>query len=185
MFLFVGLGNDSNKYLNTRHNIGFKALDKIINEYSIKYEKTKFQSHLYTGIINTKKTILIKPTTMMNLSGIAVSKTKKYYKIPNNNIIIFHDDLDIEVGKIKIKYGGGSGGHNGIRSLDQYIGNDYFRLRIGIGHPGNKDLVEGYVLTNFKEQEKQIIDKLLINISENISLIMNQKKDKFLSKLNI
>ena len=183
MFLLVGLGNDSNKYLNTRHNVGFKIIDEIIDKYSISLEKKKFRSHIFIGTIDNKKIILIKPSTMMNLSGIAILEASHYYKIPNKKIVVFHDDLDLEVGKIKIKNGGSSGGHNGIKSLDQHIGNDYFRIRIGIGHPGSKNLVESYVLSNFKIEEKQIINKLLITISDNINLIINKNNDKFLAKV--
>ncbi len=175
MFLLVGLGNNEHKYFHTRHNIGFSAIDEIIESHSVKYEKKKFRSDLYSGNINKKKVILIKPSTMMNLSGIAVYEASKYYKIPNNKIIVFHDDLDIEIGKIKVKCGGGSGGHNGIKSLDQYIGKDYFRVRIGISHPGHKNLVEKYVLSSFKKEENLIIKKILHNISDNINLIMDKK----------
>ena len=185
MFLLVGLGNDQNNLLDSRHNIGFRVIDQLINHYNINTLKQKFHSYIAKGLLDNKKVILIKPKTMMNLSGFPVSEVVNFYKVSLDNIIVFHDDLDISLGEIKIKIGGGNAGHNGLKNIDSLIGKDYMRIRIGIGHPGSKDLVSNYVLGNFTKKENYVITSLIQNISKNINFILDRKKDVFLSKIRI
>ena len=181
MFLLAGLGNPDQKYQKNRHNVGFLFLDFF--DKDISYKK-KFKSLFAEQDINNHKFFLLKPLTFMNLSGEALADIKKFYKMDNNNIFIIHDDLDLEIGKIKVKNGGSNGGHNGLESISSKIGNDYNRIRVGIDHPGNKDLVEKYVLTDFKKKEFETINKSFLIIKNNIELLINKKFDEFNSKVN-
>ncbi len=149
MLLFVGLGNPTSDSENNRHNIGFKIIDSINKKFGLSKQKPKFKGLLTTGNINEKKVYAIKPLTFMNNSGICIRELIEYFKIDVENIIVFHDDLDVEFGKIKTKFGGSSAGHNGIASIDKFIGKDYSRVRIGIGKPKNNMDVADYVLQNF------------------------------------
>ena len=175
MLVLVGLGNPETKYSLNRHNVGFMIIDSIAQKYSFSPFKNKFQSHIIASQLNGKPVLLVKPQTFMNLSGQSVSHIKKFYKLQNKQIIVIHDDLDLNIGNIKTKIGGGSGGHNGIKSIDSHIGIDYIRLRIGIGHPGDKVLVNNYVLGDFNKEELITINNLINNISSNIELIINNK----------
>ena len=157
MFLICGLGNPGKKYFKTRHNIGFVLIEKLISNYNFVNVKKDKKKELYKGYIGKKKCILIKPLTFMNLSGSVVLETLNFYKIKNSNLYVIHDDLDLKTAKIKIKIGGGNGGHNGLESIDNYIGKKYNRIRIGIDHPGNKDLVTSYVLSKFSKIEEILI----------------------------
>ena len=157
MFLICGLGNPGKKYLKTRHNIGFVLIEKLISNYNFVNIKKDKKKELYKGYIGRQKCILIKPLTFMNLSGSIVLETLNFYKIKNSNLYVIHDDLDLKTAKIKIKIGGGNGGHNGLESIDNYIGKKYNRIRIGIDHPGNKDLVTSYVLSKFSKIEEILI----------------------------
>ena len=157
MFLICGLGNPGRKYLKTRHNIGFVLIEKLISNYNFVTVKKDKKKELYKGYIGRQKCILIKPLTFMNLSGSIVLETLNFYKIKNSNLYVIHDDLDLKTAKIKIKTGGGNGGHNGLESIDNYIGKKYNRIRIGIDHPGNKDLVTSYVLSKFSKIEEILI----------------------------
>ena len=154
MFLFVGLGNPTPNSENNRHNIGFKIIDAINSKFKLSKQKPKFKGLLTTGNINEKKVYAIKPLTFMNNSGICIRELIEYFKIEAENIIVFHDDLDIDFGKIKTKFGGSSAGHNGIESIDKFIGKDYSRVRIGIGKPNEKIGEEGNCETcpPFKKQ---------------------------------
>lgn len=147
--LLAGLGNPGEEYDNTRHNIGFEVIDAIAKHFEFPAFTTKFSSLTSSKIIGTYKITLLKPQTYMNLSGDAVSKAANFYKIIPNNIIIIHDDLDLELAKVKMKIAGGSGGHNGIKSIDQHIGVDYYRVRIGIGKPKFDKNVSSFVLSKF------------------------------------
>ena len=149
MKLFVGLGNPGKKYVNNRHNIGFMALDQIANDHSFSSWKSKFQGQLSDGKLGLEKVILLKPETFMNLSGQSVSETIKFYKIKTEDVVVFHDELDLSPSKLRVKISGGHAGHNGLRSIHQHIGPDYQRVRMGIGHPGHKDRVANYVLSDF------------------------------------
>ena len=184
MLLFVGLGNPTPNSENNRHNVGFKIIDSINKEFNLSKQKPKFKGLLTTGIINNKKIYAIKPLTFMNNSGICIRELIEYFKIEAQNIIVFHDDLDVEFGKIKAKFGGSNAGHNGIASIDKFIGKDYSRVRIGIGKPKNNIEVADYVLQNFDEDENISIEKISKNINDSISILVEKKLDLFSSTVN-
>ncbi len=184
MFLFVGLGNPTPNSENNRHNIGFKIIDAINSKFKLSKQKPKFKGLLTTGNINEKKVYAIKPLTFMNNSGICIRELIEYFKIEAENIIVFHDDLDIDFGKIKTKFGGSSAGHNGIESIDKFIGKDYSRVRIGIGKPNDKIAVSDYVLKDFDDDEKQQLETLKNNIIENLAILIDKKLDLFSSTIN-
>ncbi len=171
MFLLCGLGNPGLRYSNTRHNIGFKLADKIVNHFEFIKIKVDKNRELFSGKINKYKVLIIKPLTYMNLSGKVVKETVNFYKIQKNNVFVVHDDLDLQLAKTKIKKGGGNGGHNGLLSIDECLGKEYHRIRIGIDHPGDRNLVSNYVLDSFTLTEEKIIDKKLDKIKINIELI--------------
>ena len=184
MFLFVGLGNPTPNSEDNRHNIGFKIIDAINSKFKLSKQKPKFKGLLTTGSINEKKVYAIKPLTFMNNSGICIRELIEYFKIEAENIIVFHDDLDIDFGKIKTKFGGSSAGHNGIESIDKFIGKDYSRVRIGIGKPNDKIAVSDYVLKDFDDDEKQQLETLKNNITENLAILIDKKLDLFSSTVN-
>ena len=181
MFLLAGLGNPDQKYQNNRHNVGFALLDFLV---SAENYKKKFKGLLAEEEIDNQKTLLLKPMTYMNLSGESLFEIKKFYKLDNQNIFVIHDDLDLEIGKIKVKNGGSSSGHNGIESITEHIGNDFNRIRVGIGHPGEKNLVENYVLNDFKKEEVKLIKNSFASIKKNLQLVLSKKFDEFSSKVN-
>jgi len=183
MFLICGLGNPGINYSNTRHNIGFKLADKVISHFDTPKIKEDKSKELYSGKISGLKIFVLKPLTFMNLSGKPLLEIVNFYKIKKNNIFVIHDDLDLEIAKIKIKKGGGNGGHNGLASIDEYLGENYNRIRIGIGHPGHKDLVSSYVLNNFLKEEDDIIEKKLNKIIDYFDLIFSDIP-LFLTKIN-
>ena len=183
MLLFVGLGNPTPNSENNRHNIGFKIIDSINKEFKLSKQKPKFKGLLTTGNIASKKVYAIKPLTFMNNSGICIRELIEYFKIDSENVIVFHDDLDVELGKIKVKFGGSSAGHNGIASIDKFIGKDYSRVRIGIGKP-NKIKVNDFVLGDFNEEEKIKLDEIFTKIISSLELLIKKKLDLFSSKIN-
>ena len=184
MFLFVGLGNPTPNSENNRHNIGFKVIDAINRKFGLSKQKPKFKGLLTTGNINEKKIYAIKPLTFMNNSGICIRELIEYFKIDAQNVIVFHDDLDIDFGKIKTKFGGSSAGHNGIESIDKFIGKDYSRVRIGISKPKTKIAVTDYVLKDFDEDEKEELIKITNSIIESLSILLDKKLDLFSSTVN-
>ena len=184
MLLFVGLGNPTPDSENNRHNIGFKMIDSINKKFNLSKQKPKFKGLLTTGNIGDKKVYAIKPLTFMNNSGICIRELIEYFKIDAEDVVVFHDDLDIEFGKIKAKFGGSSAGHNGIASIDKFIGKEYSRVRIGIGKPKNDMEIADYVLQNFNEDESVGIEKTLNNITESISILVEKKLDLFSSTVN-
>mgnify|MGYP001419935451 FL=1 len=184
MFLFVGLGNPTPNSENNRHNIGFKIIDAINRKFNLSKQKPKFKGLLTTGNINEKKIYAIKPLTFMNNSGICIRELIEYFKIDAQNVIVFHDDLDIDFGKIKTKFGGSSAGHNGIESIDKFIGKDYSRVRIGISKPKTKIAVTDYVLKDFDEDEKEELKKITDSIIESLSILLDKKLDLFSSAVN-
>ena len=184
MFLFVGLGNPTPNSENNRHNIGFKIIDAINRKFSLSKQKPKFKGLLTTGNINEKKIYAIKPLTFMNNSGICIRELIEYFKIDAQNVIVFHDDLDIDFGKIKTKFGGSSAGHNGIESIDRFIGKDYSRVRIGIGKPKTEIDVTDHVLKDFDEDEKKELKKITNSIIESLSILLDKKLDLFSSAVN-
>ena len=184
MLLFVGLGNPTPNSENNRHNIGFKIIDAINQKFGLSKQKPKFKGLLTTGTISGKKVYAIKPLTFMNNSGVCIRELIEYFKIDAEDVIVFHDDLDVELGKIKTKFGGSSAGHNGIASIDKFIGKDYSRVRIGIGKPKNSVEVADYVLQNFDEDETAEIEKISKDITESLSILVEKKLDLFSSTVN-
>jgi len=182
MLLFVGLGNPTPDSENNRHNIGFKIIDAINKKFSLSKQKPKFKGLLTTGDINKKKVYAIKPLTFMNNSGICIRELIEYFKIDAENIIVFHDDLDINFGKIKAKFGGTSAGHNGIESIDKFIGKDYSRVRIGIGKPNSN--VTDYVLKDFEQEEILELKKITENIIGSLEILIDKKLELFSSTVN-
>ena len=184
MLLFVGLGNPTPNSENNRHNVGFKIIDSINKKFGLSKQKPKFKGLLTTGDINSQKVYAIKPLTFMNNSGICIRELIEYFKIEAENVIVFDDDLDIEFGKIKAKFSGSSAGHNGIASIDKFIGKDYSRVRIGIGKPKSNIEIEDYVLQNFEEDEIIGLEKVMDNIMNSISILVDKKLDLFSSTVN-
>ena len=181
MLLFSGLGNPGQKFKHNRHNIGFILIDEISDKCEF---KKKFKGLFGENQIGQIKSYFLKPMTFMNLSGESLLEIKQFFKLKNENIFIIHDDLDLEIGKVKVKNGGSNAGHNGLESISSKIGNDYNRLRIGIGHPGQKDLVDKYVLSNFKSDEYDLILKTITSVKDNINVLIDKKFDEFSSKVN-
>lgn len=177
-YLIVGLGNPGQQYLLNRHNIGFMAIDVLKDDLNSTVNfKSQFKAQYFETKINSEKLYCIKPQTFMNLSGQSVLPFSQFYKIAPENIIVIHDDLDLELGSIKIKQGGGHGGHNGLKSIDTAIGQNYWRIRVGIGHPGNKNLVSSYVLSNFTIHEiHQFVEPILSDIQKILSDFLSIQK---------
>ena len=185
MLLLVGLGNPSPNNEDNRHNIGFKIIDAVNQKFSLSKQKPKFKGLLTTGKIGDKKVYAIKPLTFMNNSGICIRELIEYFKIDSKDVIVFHDDLDINFGKVKAKFGGSSAGHNGIESIDKFIGKDYSRVRIGIGRPNNNsENPSDHVLNNFNDEEKTALDNLISNITSSFTILVDKKLDLFSSKVN-
>ena len=184
MMLFVGLGNPTPNSENNRHNVGFKIIDAINIKFKLSKQKPKFKGLLTTGSINNKKVYAIKPLTFMNNSGICIRELIEYFKIGAEDIIVFHDDLDIDFGKVKAKVGGSSAGHNGIKSIDKFIGTDYSRVRVGIGHPKEKRRVNSHVLEDFKDDEEEKIKEITESIVKLVPTLIDKKIDLFSSKVN-
>ena len=184
MILLVGLGNPTPNSQDNRHNIGFKIIDAINKKFGLSKQKPKFKGLLTTGNISNKKIYAIKPLTFMNNSGICIRELIEYFKINVDDVIVFHDDLDIDFGKIKTKLGGSAAGHNGIASIDKFIGKDYSRVRIGIGKPDLKIAASDFVLNNFNEDEKIELSKTTVNIIDSIPILIDKKLDLFSSTVN-
>lgn len=166
MKLFVGLGNPGARYAGNRHNIGFMAVDRIAADHGFAPWRKGFRGQVAEGRLGSEKVLLLKPETFMNLSGESVRAAMDFYKLAPADIVVFHDELDLAPGKVRVKQGGGHAGHNGLRSLHQHIGEGYGRVRIGIGHPGHKDRVSGYVLSDFAKAEAALVDDILRGISD-------------------
>ena len=166
MQIFVGLGNPGGKYAANRHNIGFMALDRIADDHGFGPWKARFQGQLSEGRLGGDKVVLLKPETFMNLSGQSVGEAMRFYKLEPGDITVFHDELDLAPGKLRVKQGGGHAGHNGLRSIHQHIGDAYRRVRLGIGHPGRKELVAGYVLHDFAKADQDWLDNVLRGVSD-------------------
>jgi len=184
MVLFVGLGNPNPNNSNNRHNVGFLAIDAINLKFKLSKHKPKFKGLLTTGKIGDEKIFAIKPLTFMNSSGICIKELINYFKIDVKDIFVFHDDMDIELGRVKVKFGGSSAGHNGIESIDKNIGKDYSRIRIGVGRPKNNSTGAEHVLDNFSSEEKESVEKVTKNIIDSLSILMKKDLDLFSSKIN-
>ena len=184
MLLLVGLGNPSPENVNNRHNIGFKVINAINKKFGLSKQKPKFKGLLTTGKIGDKKVYAIKPLTFMNNSGICIRELIEYFKINAEDVIVFHDDLDINLGKITVKFGGSSAGHNGIESIDKFIGKDYSRVRIGIGRPDKKAAVTEHVLDDFTDDEETSLTELTNSIVQYLPVLIDKKLNLFSSKVN-
>ena len=184
MLLLVGLGNPNPNNSNNRHNVGFLVIDAINVKFKLSKQKPKFKGLLTTGTINDQKVFAIKPLTFMNNSGVCIKELIEYFKIDVKNVFVFHDDMDIDIGKVKAKIGGSNAGHNGIDSIDKNIGKNYSRVRIGIGRPKNNSTGVDYVLDNFSGDEKQNVERVTNNIIESLSILINKDLDLFSSKIN-
>ena len=180
MFLVVGLGNPGAEYVKTRHNVGFTTADAIADEYNFSPFRNKFDGLIAEGRIGKEKVYLLKPQTYMNLSGNSVVKAASFYKILPQNIIVIHDDMDLPIGRLKVKMGGGSGGHNGLKSIDAAVTSNYNRIRIGVGHPqGGKEDVVNYVLGGFSKTEAQEVAKIIEFVVNNISVMIDEGLSAF------
>lgn len=183
--ILAGLGNPGESYENTRHNIGFDIIDSIAENLSFPSFSSKFNALISNKIIGNNKITLIKPQTYMNLSGQALSKILHFYKAELNNLIVIHDDLDLKPTKVKMKIAGGSGGHNGIKSIDQHLGLDYYRLRIGIGRPIHKQDVSNFVLKKFTKEEQQNIQEIIQKLIDNFDLIIAKDLPMLMNKISM
>lgn len=166
MQIFVGLGNPGAKYAGNRHNIGFMALDRIAADHGFGPWKAKFQAEIAEGVLGGEKVLLLKPQTFMNLSGQSVGEAMRFYKLEPEDVTVFHDELDLAPGKVRVKQAGGHAGHNGLRSIHQHITHDYQRVRLGIGHPGHKDKVSPYVLSDFAKADQDWLDDVLRGVAD-------------------
>ena len=184
MLLLVGLGNPNPNNTNNRHNVGFLVIDEINKKFKLSKQKPKFKGLLTTGNINEQKVYAIKPLTFMNSSGVAIKELIEYFKIDVKDVFVFHDDMDIDLGKVKVKFGGSNAGHNGIESIDKNIGKNYSRIRIGIGRPKKNSKSTDHVLENFSIEEKDDVDKVTKNIIESLPTLINKELDLFSSKIN-
>ena len=184
MLLFVGLGNPNPDNKDNRHNVGFLVIDALNEKFKLSKQKPKFKGLLTTGKINEEKVFAIKPLTFMNNSGICIKELIDYFKIDVKDVFVFHDDMDINIGKVKVKIGGGNAGHNGIDSLDKNIGKNYSRIRIGVGRPKRNSTGADHVLENFSGDEKQNVEQVAKNITEYLSILINKDIDLFSSKIN-
>ena len=185
MKLIVGLGNPGAKYARNRHNIGFMALDEIAAAHGFGPWRGKFQGQVSEGRVGSEKVTLLKPETFMNLSGQSVGEAMRYLKLTPADVIVFHDEIDLAPGKIRCKTGGGHAGHNGLRSIHAHIGADYARVRMGVGHPGHKDAVPGYVLRDFPKADADWLDDALRGVSDGIAHLVTGDAAKFLNAIGL
>ena len=186
MWLFVGLGNPGPQYEENRHNIGFMAVDRIVHRHSSfgAWRATKFSAMGALGTLAGEQVLAVKPTTYMNESGNAIGGIMRFYKMEPANIVVFHDDIDLAAGKLRAKFDGGHGGHNGLRSIDAHIGSAYRRIRLGVGHPGTKSRVLGHVLGNFSASDREWLDPMLDAIAEQAPIIVERDEQVFASKVH-
>jgi peptidyl-tRNA hydrolase, PTH1 family len=185
MLLLVGLGNPGAGYAGNRHNIGFMAVQEIAKRHRIGPWRRRFQGVACEGPIGGERALLLLPSTYMNESGRAVAEAAHFYKLPLGGISVFHDEIDLPPGKVRVKTGGGVAGHNGLRSISEHIGNDYRRVRIGVGHPGDKNLVQHYVLGDFAKSERGWVEGLLGIIADNAELLARGEDASFQNKVHL
>jgi peptidyl-tRNA hydrolase, PTH1 family len=184
MRLVVGLGNPSARYARNRHNVGFLALDAIARRHGVPGFRSRFKGELAEGVIGGERRLLLKPQTFMNASGESVAETARFFKVLPSEIVVIHDEIDLRPGKLRVKCGGGTAGHNGLRSIDALLGPDFWRVRIGVGHPGIKELVQPYVLQNFPSEEVTLwVAPLLAAVAETIGLLLSGAPDAFMSEV--
>ncbi|WP_135448106.1 aminoacyl-tRNA hydrolase [Tabrizicola caldifontis] len=185
MKLFVGLGNPGPKYAGNRHNIGFMAVDRIAADHDFTPWRKAFQGLVSEGRLGTEKVALLKPETFMNLSGQSVQAAVAFWKLPLSDVIVFHDELDLAPGKLRLKQGGGHAGHNGLRSISAHLGDGYGRVRLGIGRPGHKDAVAAYVLHDFAKTDQDWLENLLCGISEGAEALAMGDGQKFMNAVSL
>lgn len=184
MFLLAGLGNPGTEYARTRHNAGFMVMDELAHHLGCVFtSKKKFHSDYTEAELGGHKVVLVKPTTYMNLSGRAIHAVSHFYKIPPERMIVFHDDLALAFGKIRVKQGGGAAGHNGLKDIDAHLGPQYIRVRIGVHHPGDKGSVSDYVLGSFTPDELAVMAHAIPYIAECTGLLLEGKYDLFMTKI--
>ncbi|NLH83213.1 MAG: aminoacyl-tRNA hydrolase [Phyllobacteriaceae bacterium] len=183
MLLFVGLGNPGAEYARNRHNIGFMAVDAIVRRHGFSPWRAKFHGEVCEGTIGDEKIVALKPTTYMNDSGRAVVACCQFYKIEPKDVVVFHDELDLDPGRLKVKLGGGHAGHNGLRSIGAHIGPDYRRVRLGIGHPGSKDRVTSHVLGDFAKVDRDWLEPLLDDVAASADLLVARDDTGFMNRL--
>jgi PTH1 family peptidyl-tRNA hydrolase len=184
MRLVVGLGNPGVRYARNRHNVGFMAVDAIARRHDFPGFRSRFKGEISEGRLGGEKRMLLKPQTFMNASGESVAEAARFYKISPAEIVVFHDEIDLRPGKLRVKCGGGSAGHNGLRSIDALLGPDFWRVRIGVGHPGIKELVQPYVLQNFMSEEVTLwLAPMLDAVAETIELLLSGTPDAFMSEV--
>ena len=185
MLLLVGLGNPGARYAGNRHNVGFLAVQEIAKRHGLGPWRRRFAGVACEGPLGGVRTLLLLPGTYMNESGRAVAEAAHFYKLSPADIAVFHDEIDLPPGKVRVKIGGGIAGHNGLRSISEHIGNDYRRVRIGVGHPGDKDMVQHYVLSDFAKSDRDWVDSLVAIIGENADLIARGQDASFQNKVHL
>src|SRR5882672_10807136 len=185
MRLVVGLGNPGTQHVGNRHNIGFMAVQEIARRHGIGPWRRRFQGVAVEGSIGSERVLLLLPGTYMNESGRAVAEAARFYKLDVGQVVVFHDEIDLAPAKVRVKTGGGVAGHNGLRSITAHIGNDYRRVRIGVGHPGVKELVYGYVLSDFAKSERPWVDTICDAIADNVQLLVKGQDAPFQNKVHL
>ena len=185
MLLIVGLGNPGRRYAGNRHNIGFMAADEIHRRHGFSPWRARFEGELAEGLLGGEKTWLLKPSTYMNESGRSSGQAMRFHRLDVSDVVVLHDELDLPPGKLRMKTGGGHGGHNGLKSLDAHLGKDYRRIRLGIGHPGSKDLVHDYVLHDFAKADSDWLDPLLSAIADNAELLARGEDASFMNRVHL
>ena len=185
MRLFVGLGNPGPRYAGNRHNVGFMALDAIARAHGAAPPRKRFQAEVAEAMLGPERVLLLEPQTYMNDSGQSVGEAMRFFKIALDDVVVFHDELDLPPGKLRVKKGGGNAGHNGLRSITAHCGNEYRRVRIGIGHPGRKELVHPYVLSDFAKSEREWVEDLTRAIAEHAALLAQGKDASFQNKIHL
>ena len=185
MRLFVGLGNPGPKFARNRHNVGFMAVDEIARRHGFAPWRRRFQGETSEGTLGTERVILLKPMTYMNESGRSVQEAASFFKIAPGDVTVFHDELELPPGKVRVKIGGGIAGHNGLRSISAHIGNDYRRVRLGIGHPGDKALVHAYVLNDFAKSEEPWVEDLCRALADHAPVLAAGENESFQNKVHL
>jgi PTH1 family peptidyl-tRNA hydrolase len=185
MRLFVGLGNPGTKYAHNRHNIGFMAVDEIARRHGFALWRRRFQGETSEGTLDGERVVLLRPTTFMNESGRAVQEASSFFKLGESEITVFQDELELPPGKVRVKVGGGIAGHNGLRSISAHVGNEYRRVRLGIGHPGVKELVHSHVLSDFAKSDRPWVEALCEAVADNAGLLVARRDSTFQNKVHL
>jgi len=183
MLLIAGLGNPGQRYKVNRHNLGFLVVDEIVRRHGFGPWRQRFQAEVSEGRLAEQKVLCLKPQTFMNRSGQAIGEAVNFFKLPPEALFVLHDEIDLAPGKLRVKRGGGPGGHNGLRSIDDHIGRDYWRVRLGVGHPGDKDLVHSYVLHDFAKQDQVWVEKLIDAVASEVPRLLSGDAPGFMSRV--